>query len=194
MFKKLISGVAAAAILLVPALASAHVVVTPATANVGDYVTFNISVPNEKSSDVTALRLDVPAGLGEVTPTVKAGWTITTTKNGGNITSISWAGGTIPVGLRDDFTFRAQAPAKATELDWKAYQTYADGTVVHWDQKPAGSDDSTGDAGPYSVTKVSNDLTQAVAATSGSSGNTLALVVSLAALVIAVGGVLFRKK
>ena len=195
-YKKLIAVVPALAILLTPVLASAHVIVTPGQANVADELTFNVSVPNERQTPVTNIKLDIPSGVSEVTPTVKDGWTIqTTTAKEGNdtdVTSIIWTDGSIPVGQREDFGFSAQVPAKATQLDWKAYQTYADGTVVHWDQKPAGSDDAMGNAGPYSVTKVVNDLSSP--APSASSSNTPALVISLVALVIAFGGILFRKK
>ncbi|MEJ0073382.1 MAG: hypothetical protein WDN27_04880 [Candidatus Saccharibacteria bacterium] len=58
-------------------------------------------------------------------------------------------------------------------------------TVVHWDQKPAGGGDATGNAGPYSVTKVMNDLSSSTSAENTSSDSnraTLALVLSIAAL------------
>jgi uncharacterized protein YcnI len=125
---------------------------------VGDELTFSVSVPNEKAVAMTSLKIDIPYGMANVTPTVKAGWTIKT-DGSPDITSITWSEGAIPVDQREDFTFGAQVPGKATDLDWKAYQTYTDGTAVRWDQKPAGSDDATGNGGPYSVTKVTNDLT-----------------------------------
>jgi uncharacterized protein YcnI len=150
------------ATLFVPAIAYAHVTVTPGQADVAQELVFNVSAPNEKLVPVTSIKLLIPSGVSNVIPTSKDGWTITTTTNGDNanpeITTINWSG-TIPVGQRQDFSFSAQVPGQATELDWKAYQTYADGSVVHWDQKPAGTDDATGDAGPYSVTKVIDDLT-----------------------------------
>ncbi len=47
------------------------------------------------------------------------------------MSAVTWSG-TIPVGQREDFSFGAQVPGTAMQLDWKAYQTYTDGTVVHW--------------------------------------------------------------
>lgn len=139
--------------------AYAHVIVTPNQIGVAAETIFSVSVPNEKDVAVTQVKLLIPGGVTDVTPTAKEGWTILTTFDGDhNISSVTWSG-TIPVGERQDFSFSAQAPGQTTELDWKAYQTYADGSIVHWDQKPAGSDDATGDSGPYSVTKVINDLT-----------------------------------
>jgi uncharacterized protein YcnI len=192
--KKIITSIitSLAVVVMVPAAAFAHVVVTPGQAGIGQELTFNVSVPNEQKTPVMNLRLDIPDGVTNVTPTAKDGWTITTDKTSGaqnpEVTSITWANGTIPVGQRADFSFSAQVPASATDLNWKAYQTYGDGTIVHWDQKPAGSDDSTGNAGPYSVTRVVNDLTKTTTATtpsSNSNGNT-ALVFSLVALVLSV--------
>jgi uncharacterized protein YcnI len=181
-----------AVIIFVPSVAFAHVIITPGQAGVGEEILFNVSVPNEQQTPMTSLRVTVPSGVKEVVPTVKADWIITTTSSSvknPEVTSITWDGGSIPVGQREDFSFSAQAPAATTDLDWKAYQTYADGTVVHWDQKPAGSDDSAGNAGPYSVTHVNNDLAMPAAAppvpSSGSNANT-ALVISLVALVISV--------
>ena len=152
---------ALAGFIITPALASAHVVVTPAKVDVGQELVFSISVPNEQSTPVTDLKLTIPSGVTDVSPTVVPGWTIQTTKSGDDISGIEWTGGTIPVGQRIDFSFGATAPANATTLDWKAYQTYGDGTVVTWDQTPAGSDDATGNKGPYSRTMVINDLASA---------------------------------
>lgn len=187
-----ISTIIAVLVLLSPAIASAHVIVTPGQADVGQELVFSVSVPNERTTPVTSLKLAIPKGVDVVTPTVTPGWTITTTGSGDNITAITWTG-QIPVGQREDFSFGAQAPANATQLDWKAYQTYADGTVVHWDQKPAGSDDASGNAGPYSVTKVVDDLTTPSAASSINK-DTLALVLSVAALVLSIGGLFLKRR
>jgi uncharacterized protein YcnI len=171
------------------AVAAAHVVVTPRQVNVAEFQTFDVSVPNEKETNVTALKLLVPAGLAEVSPTVKPGWTIEIQKNSkGEVSEIDWTGGSVPPEQRDDFTFNAQAPARAGELDWKAYQTYADGSIASWDQKPAGSDDATGDTGPYSVTKVINDLTAqpSTEAKSSDSKNNWTLGLAIAALALSV--------
>ncbi len=163
MFKKLLIIVVANLFVLVtPAIAFAHVIVTPSQADVAQELVFTVSVPNERQVPVDSVKLLIPKGVQDVLPTTKDGWTITTTSSspsqGEQVTSILWTGN-IPVGQRQDFSFGAQVPGYAGELDWKAYQTYDDGTVVHWDQKPAGSDDATGNAGPYSITKVIDDLT-----------------------------------
>jgi uncharacterized protein YcnI len=196
--KRLIVGtiVSIATITMIPLSAFAHVVVTPNQAGIGQELVFNVSVPNEREIGVTTVKLDIPKGVEEVTPTVIPGWTITTDGSDDSVTAITWTG-TIPVGQREDFSFGAQVPATATQLDWKAYQTYADGTVVHWDQTPAGSDDATGNAGPYSVTKVTNDLTTSTTTTAANSNSNLpvlSIILSIFAVLVSIISLLARKR
>jgi uncharacterized protein YcnI len=190
------------------------VVVKPSQAGVASFVTFTVSVPNEKDVATTEVRLLIPDGLAYVTPTVKPGWKITVEKDkGGAVTVISWVG-SLPPGFRDDFTFSAQVPAQPGELAWKAYQTYKGNVVVAWDldpKDPAAHDhealQKTG-KGPYSVTKVVDDLSSsepmmmkgapadAAPPTAPPSDPTAtwALVVAIVALVVAVGNLFLRPK
>lgn len=167
----------------------AHAVVRPAEVGVGKYQTFTLGVPNEKTSPTNSVRLLVPDGLKSVTPNVKPGWKVEVKKQatGKKITDedgkeidelkpieITWVGGSIPAGQRDDFVFSAQAPAEKTTLAWKVYQGSEDGNVVSWDKDPAivaaenkamaeqmkkdpGMDMSHIQNGPYSQTQVTQD-------------------------------------
>lgn len=196
--KKLIANLTtgAAAALALPAVAFAHVVVTPNQANVGQSLLFTISVPNERSSDVTSVKLDIPAGVSAVQPSVQTGWTIATSGTP-NVTAVAWTGD-IPVGQRADLTFKAQVPAKAGELHWQAFQTYADGAVVSWDQPPSANekDNDAATSGPYSITKVADDLTSASDTSSNSDSNktTLALTLSIIALALSVLAFLQKRR
>ena len=156
-YRLLVAVLSFVALALSVEIVSAHVVVKPSQVNVATFQTFSIGVPNEKDIAVTGLRLTIPSGLKDVTPTVKPGWTISTKTSGDDITEIDWTGGTVPAGLRDDFSFSAQAPDNTTTLNWKAYQTYADNTIVAWDQDPS-SIPSGQEGTPYSKTVVVNDL------------------------------------
>ena len=175
------------AFLVLAVTAWAHVVVTPKQVGVASWVTFNVSVPNEKDVPTTELKLQLPAGIGEVSPTVKPGWTITVEKSDGHATAVVWKG-QLPAGFRDDFTFSAQAPSQAGELDWKAYQTYQGNVVVGWDVDPASPDAKDPEAlektnkGPYSLTKVVDDLNGQPHARPGS----LAVPLSIVAVVLSV--------
>lgn len=139
-------------------VASAHIVVKPAEVVTAGFQTFTVSVPNEKEVPTTELKLVIPEGLQYVSPTQKIGWSIDIEKDStgedATIKAITWRGGEIGDGFRDDFTFSAKVPENATELQWKAYQTYSDGTVVSWDETDKDDSHGSGNSGPFSITKV----------------------------------------
>ncbi len=160
--KQVYIGVAiiAAMTLLLTGSAFAHVVVKPAEVLTGAFHTFNTGVPNEKDIPTVAVKLLIPENLQHVSPTVKPGWTISVEKVGEGedavVKSITWSGGSIPAGQRDDFTFSAKAPDKTGDLQWKAYQTYESGEIVAWDQDPSQKGEDTK---PFSITKAAAKAT-----------------------------------
>lgn len=193
--KKLISLSITAIGLLVAVNVSAHVVVKPATAGIGAYQIFTMGVPSEKPVATVGLRLVLPDGLNSVTPNVKPGWKVEvkTQATGKKITDedgmetdemkpveIDWTGGSVPAGQRDEFSFQSQAPATPTTLTWKAYQTYADGSVVAWDQTPG-----TDVKNPYSKTSIVDDLSGSKGSWWALHGTTAAAVLSVIAIMLA---------
>lgn len=166
---------------------SAHVSVKPAGANVATHTDFSITVPNEKEIPTTTVRLVVPDALQSVTPYVKAGWKIDVKKDGDKVKEITWTGGLIPAGQKDLFNFTTQVPVSETTLIWKTYQTYEDGTTVSWDADPKIKDDDSEKAvsGPWSETKIINDLAKPGEKTSPFSKITWPMVISIAALALA---------
>ncbi len=170
-----------------PANVYAHVTIQPAQVLTGEYQTFTTSVPNEKEIPAIGVRLVMPNGIQSVTPTVKQGWVVNVTKSNDKVTEITWSGGVIDKDLRDEFTFSAQAPAKAGDITWKAYQTYQDGSVVSWDQKPTddhGHDSEDESKGPYSVTSVVDSEDEARDDRTDASPSIVTPVLSMAAFVI----------
>ncbi len=174
MIKKIIAiSISFLSLLFFAVPAFAHVIVYPHQVGIAATQDFIVNVPNEKDNPVVSVRLLLPNGLSSVVPYVASGWTITTkTKDSGNnatLTEIDWNGGSIPVGQAEEFGFQAQVPAKPAILDWKAYQTYSDGTLVSWDVNPVimenlsdTQQDTLADKenkGEYSTTSVINDLT-----------------------------------
>jgi uncharacterized protein YcnI len=193
--KIIVSVIAIFSLLMSASPALAHVVVRPNEVGVAAFQTFTVGVPVEKDIPTTGLRLVIPEGLQHVTPNVKQGWTIDVKSEGegeeAKVTEITWTGGSIPVGQRDEFFFSAKVPAEETTIAWKAYQTYEDGSVVSWDHEPSeqqGHDDGDSSAGPYSRTKVVNDLAASeptATATAGESTDTrFPLVLSVVAVAI----------
>jgi uncharacterized protein YcnI len=169
----------------------AHVIVHPSSVGVAAFQEFSMSVPTEKDNPTVGLKLLIPDGLNMITPNVKAGWTITLKKHGSGddaqVTEIDWTGGSIPPGQRDDFYFQAQVPAKETTINWKAYQTYQDGSMIAWDHDPKlskGPDDDTAPP-PYSTTKIINDLKQPTPQTQTNTNTSLPLGLSIIALILA---------
>lgn len=173
--------------------ASAHVVVKPGDVATGSFQTFTMGVPNEKGGSVVKVKLLIPEGMQFVTPTVKQGWTIETEKTGEGeeavVKSITWSGGAIGGGLRDDFTFSGKTPDEPTKLEWKAYETYDNGVTVAWDQTAEEAKDSDfSKSGPFSVTNVTANGGEAAAGTApvSSSSDTVAKTLGGAALVVSV--------
>ena len=189
-----VASITAAAIIIIPAIASAHVTVRPSSVGIGAFQTFTVGVPVEKDQPTIGLKLLIPAGLQEVVPTVKAGWTIDTKKSGDAVTEIDWTGGSIPAERRDDFSFSAQAPAKPTDIDWKAYQMYQDGSIISLDMTPSSSMAEASSTGPYSVTNVVDDLT-ASSMTTKTNNNVFigAYAVGFIAFITAVVGIAFKR-
>ena len=187
-------GISGMLTLAMSAPAFAHVIVTPSTVQTAARQVFNVSVPNEKDTPTTSITVDIPPVVQHVAPTVQAGWNVSA-----NDSSITWSGGSIDVGARDDFSFSAQAPSTPTNLDWKAYQTYADGTVVSWDQPKDSKSLLTGtNIGPFSITKVVAELPldPAVAAannaaTDAQSTADTALYVAIAGVIVGLGSIYF---
>jgi uncharacterized protein YcnI len=187
-------------LVLMTASAAAHVVVRPDQALTGSFQTFTVSVSNEKDQPATALKLELPSHLSHVSPTVKPGWTIdmdTNTDNSQTIyKSITWHDGAIPANFRDEFTFSAKLPDEPADLEWKAYQTYADGTVIAWDtaESKLPKDSEAKNIGPFSVTHVTSQTGAAStdkspAADPAARHNAqLAIVISLVALGLSLAG------
>lgn len=213
-FKKRLTNLLSLAVIAVVFLANsnialAHVVVKPNQVGIGSFQTFTTGVPNEKDLPVTGLKLLIPENLASVSPNVKPGWTVSIKKTGegeeAKVTEISWTGGSIPAGQRDDFLFSAKSPSEAGVIVWKAYQTYQDGTVVGWDQDPNGPKPSItpghdeGGLTPYSVTKVVNDLGASpspVMAASADQSSSSSNIFSISALLLSFAaiGLALRKK
>ncbi len=189
--------------------AFAHVIVRPNQVGIAVTQDFLVNVPNEKDNPIVSVRLLIPDVLSSVVPYVAQGWTITTKTSGSGdnttVSEIDWSGGSIPVGQAEELGFQAQVPAKPTTLNWKAYQTYSDGTVVSWDVNPDTmknlsdeQQDQLADKenkGEYSTTQVINDLTKpAMQKEDESHADKVAVLLAAAAFVMSGIAVVFAIK
>ena len=146
-------------------VASAHVTVQPKETTQGSYEVFTVRVPSENETvPTTKIEVKVPAEVDVSRLEPKPGWTYELQKDASDkITSIIWT--TEDTGLSStefgQFLMQGKVNDQATEIVWKAYQTYQDGSVVEW----VGAADADK---PASVTKVN----PAAAGTTDSHGAT----------------------
>jgi uncharacterized protein YcnI len=115
---------------LLAATLDAHVVVTPRESVAGAEQIYTVRVPTEGTVPTTAIELDIPAGMHVTQVASGEGFTFETKKGGDRITSITWKREILPKAFAL-FTFTAHNP-EAGALQWKAHQTFADGSMRHW--------------------------------------------------------------
>jgi uncharacterized protein YcnI len=141
---------AAAAALVFAAPASAHVQVRPSLAAPGDPVLFQVIVPNEKDAHTVEVTLQMPKDVIPFSFEDPPGWTRENQQGAdGSLESITWKGELAEDGFAR-FAFLASTPEQEGEIEWKALQTYDDGSVSRW----IGAPDSDN---PAAVTRISAD-------------------------------------
>ncbi len=141
---------AVAAVLLVPAFASAHVQVRPALAAPGDPVLFEMIVPNEKDAHTVEVTLQVPKDVLPFSFEEPDGWTRENKEGAdGSLETITWKGKLAEDGFAR-FSFLASTPEQEGEIVWKSIQTYDDGSTSRWIGEPDADN-------PAAVTTISAD-------------------------------------
>lgn len=121
----------AAAALLLPALAAAHVGVRPRESKPGAEERYTVRVPTEGTVNTTSVRLEIPPGVAVLEVVPVGGATFTTQKDGDRIVGIVWTK-TIPPKEMAEFFFRARNPDSGAAIVWLAHQHFADGSVTDW--------------------------------------------------------------
>lgn len=120
-------------------------------------------MPSEKSIATTGLEVQFPETIEVTRLESPAGWQATAQKDRrSRIASALWQGGSIPPRQFLEFGVVARNPAAETELAWKAIQTYADGSEVHWIGPPRAQF-------PAAITSVRPGATEKADACSGGS-------------------------
>ena len=117
-------------VMLLFSVLHAHVVVTPRESAEGAEQTYTVRVPTEGTVSTTSLELDIPAGLHVMQVATGEGFTFEVKKQNDRIVTIKWMREIKPKEFAL-FTFIAHNPSPGT-LQWKAHQTFADGSMRHW--------------------------------------------------------------
>jgi uncharacterized protein YcnI len=108
----------------------AHVVVTPRESAAGAEQIYTVRVPTEGTVSSTSVELEIPAGMHVMQVASGEGFTFDVKKDGDRIVSITWKKEIKPKEF-SLFTFTAHNPQPGA-LQWKAHQTFADGSMRHW--------------------------------------------------------------
>lgn len=124
-------SVLAAAFVIVPTLAFAHVTVAPRESKPGADQQYTVRVPTEGQVATTSVSLQVPDGMTVTEVPHPEGATHEVKKDGNRIVGITWTK-EIPPKQRAEFVFSAKNPAAEGQITWKVQQRFADGTARDW--------------------------------------------------------------
>jgi uncharacterized protein YcnI len=117
-------------------IASAHVTVLPKETTQGSYEVFTVRVPSENESvPTTQVKVEISADVNISRFEPKPGWKYEIQRDASDkITSVTWTAegeGLSPTEF-GHFNMQGKVADTATQIVWKAYQTYQDGSVVEW--------------------------------------------------------------
>jgi uncharacterized protein YcnI len=190
-----VAGAAGALTLALAAPASAHVTVNPNTASQGGYSKVTFRVPNETTdADTTTLEVDLPMDTPVASVSLKPvnGWTAVAEKSKlatpikahdteitEAVSTITWTaqpGAAIKPGQFQEFDVSLGPLPAASQMVFKALQTYSDGTVVRWIDEPA--TDGTEPERPAPVLKLTPAAANGTAAVAAGSAVAAAAVSS----------------
>jgi len=188
--------------------ASAHVTVRPGEVKQGAYEVCTVRVPSEtEGTETIAVKVAIPDGVNVTRFEPKPGWTYELERGADDaVTAVTWKaeGAGLSITEFTEFRMSGRVADDAEELVWKAYQSYADGSVAEWVGAPNTDADK-----PASLTTVlpgtggdahghDTGIQQPAAeAQADNEGSGLPLILAIAALAIAVLSLaiaLFRSK
>ena len=114
-------------------VANAHVTVWPRESAAGASDLYTLRVPSERDVPTISVRVEFPPAATVSRFAPSPGWQRQVDRDSaGRITAVSWSGGQIAADEIGLFQFTARNASTPGAIAWKAYQTYADGSVVEW--------------------------------------------------------------
>lgn len=184
--------------------ASAHEEISPRTFPTGQATFLTLTVANETSDDLVRVGLRGPAGVdfGEATRS-PAGWSAAATGD-----TITWTGGAVKPHTFESWGFEIGGADQPGTLSYRVTLGYAGGTTdEHEVEVTAVTPGTTGTASPAITSTTAATETSATSSTAatgseasgGDSGSdsgtaTAALVISIVALVLAVGALVAGRR
>lgn len=126
-------ALAAAALLVFPAAAAAHVEMSPNRVDPGSFTLYTVLSPDEGEQPLTGLRLTVPDGMEVDAAAATPGFTTELVRDQAHrIVAISWQGGSVAPDELGLFRFSASVGSDETTLHLVGVQTFADGSTRVW--------------------------------------------------------------
>jgi len=132
--------------------AGAHVTAQPGELPAGEFAKVTFRAPNERGVDSTRLSVELPPELDSVKVQPVTGWSYKVTKKklskprevfgetvSDYVARITWSKGIIKVPEFQEFPVSMKLPERGTfgrYVVFPALQTYANGEVVRWIEKP----------------------------------------------------------
>lgn len=99
----------------------------------GKFETYRLQVPSEGGGSTVRVRLSVPAGITISNFLPVPGFLRSVERDAdGRVVAVTWTGRIRPDEFQR-FLFSARNPAQPGKLSWAVEQSYADGTLVRWD-------------------------------------------------------------
>lgn len=131
-----ITRLVAAALMIAPSCALAHITVWPKQSVAGVHEKYVVRVPNEKQVDTVSIEVRFPPGLRARSFEQKPGWmTQPLSDQSGEANGVRWTG-KLPPQQFIEFGLLAVNPKAAGEIGWSAVQTFADGSRIEWSGAP----------------------------------------------------------
>jgi uncharacterized protein YcnI len=127
---------AALAFAAAPLFAQAHVSASPGAAPANAYaaVAFRVGHGCGGGAATTALRIELPEGLGSARPQPKTGWTLAIERDGDRVAAVTWTG-SLPDEQFDDFSLLLNLPKVPGVLYFPALQSCGD-VQSQWTEVP----------------------------------------------------------
>jgi uncharacterized protein YcnI len=127
----------AAALVLAPMAAFAHVSITPRESTAGATEKYTIRIPTEGKVATTGAEIEFPAGVIVETIQAPMGWKYEVKRQDDRIVAMTIQADVKPYEFIE-VAFVARNPREGTQIVWTLRQRFADGTVTDWTATQAG--------------------------------------------------------
>jgi uncharacterized protein YcnI len=138
MMKRLMRSALVAGAISSPAVAIAHVSITPRQSTTGATEKYTIRIPTESKVATTGADIEFPAGVIVETIQAPMGWKYELKRQDDRIVSMSIQADVKP-GEFIEVGFVARNPRNGERIVWTLRQRFADGTVTDWTNAPNGT-------------------------------------------------------